>query len=82
MSEPIISLTVTVIEAAFHDRWGVWLSDTGWWWAARTHSLTSADVTAGCVPYLQAASSEELTERIRQQDQLTTSVALSPEDPT
>jgi hypothetical protein len=39
-------------------------------------------VTAGCVPYLQAASSEELTERIRQQDQLTTSVALSPEDPT
>jgi hypothetical protein len=62
--------TAEAIEADFGGRWGVWLSDTGHWWAARTGPLTSAQLNAGCVPFLQADNPDELTERIRQQDRL------------
>jgi hypothetical protein len=65
------------IEADFGGRWGVWLSDTGRWWAARTDGLTSAQLNAGCVPFLQADTPDELTERIRDQDQI--SPDLAPE---
>ena len=58
------------IEAGFGGRWGVWLSDTGRWWATRTGPLTSAQLNAGCVPFLQADNPDELTERIGQQDRL------------
>jgi hypothetical protein len=57
----------TAIEALFGGQWGVWRSDTGWWWAARRHALTADDLAAGCVPYLQAHSPEDLTEQIRRQ---------------
>jgi hypothetical protein len=64
------SATAEAIEADFGGRWGVWLSDTGRWWAARTSTLTSAQLNAGCVPFLQADNPDELTERIREQDRL------------
>jgi hypothetical protein len=60
------------IEAEFGGRWGVWLSDTGRWWAARTSTLTSDQANAGCVPFIEADSPGELTEHIRQQDHLST----------
>jgi hypothetical protein len=62
--------TVADIEAAFDRRWGVWVSDTGCWWATRAQALSAEDLSVGCVPYIQAESPEELTERIHQQDQL------------
>jgi hypothetical protein len=62
--------TARAIEADFGGRWGVWLSDTGRWWAARTNVLTSAEFNAGCVPFIQAGHPDELTERIREQDRL------------
>lgn len=62
--------TADAIEAGFGGRWGVWLSDTGRWWAARTGPLTSAQLNAGCVPFLEADNPDELTERICQQDRL------------
>jgi hypothetical protein len=62
--------TAEAIEAGFGGRWGVWLSDTGRWWAARTRALTSDQLNAGCVPFIQADNPDELTERIRQQDRL------------
>jgi hypothetical protein len=65
-----LSAVVAAIEANFAGRWAVWLSDTGWWWATRTSALTSAEVSAGRVPHLQASSLDELAERIRQQDGL------------
>ena len=65
-----LSATTAAIEAAFNGRWGVWLSDTGWWWAARIHALTAEELTAGCAPFLHADNPEELAERIRQQQQL------------
>jgi hypothetical protein len=62
--------TAEAIEARFGGRWGVWLSDTGRWWAARTRALTSDQLNAGCVPFIQADNPDDLTERIRQQDRL------------
>jgi hypothetical protein len=66
-----VAATVAAIEAATASRWGVWLSDTGWWWAARTDALSAQDLSAGCVPFLHADDPDELAERIRQQDRLT-----------
>lgn len=62
--------TAKAIEADFGGRWGVWQSDTGRWWATRTRLLTSAQLNAGCVPYIEADNPEELIERIRRQDRL------------
>jgi hypothetical protein len=62
--------TAEAIESDFGGRWGVWLSDTGRWWATRTSPLTSAELNAGCVPFIEADNPDELTERIRQQDRL------------
>jgi len=63
--------TAEAIEADFGGRWGVWLSDTGRWWAARTGPLTSTQLNAGSVPFIEADNPDELTERIRDQDRLT-----------
>jgi hypothetical protein len=64
------AIEAEAIEADFGGRWGVWLSDTGRWWAARTVALTSAQLNEGCVPFIQADTPDELTERIREQDRL------------
>jgi hypothetical protein len=62
------------IEAAFDGRWGVWRSDTGWWWATRTNALTADELANGCVPFIHADNPDELSERVRQQDELTHSI--------
>jgi hypothetical protein len=66
-----VAATVAAIEAVFNGRWGVWVSDTGWWWAARTGALTPAELAAGCAPFIQADNPDELSERICDQDRLT-----------
>jgi serine/threonine-protein kinase RsbW len=72
MSEqpPTVTATVEALEAATNGRWGIWLSDTGWWWAARTQTLAAAELAAGCLHFIHADNPDELAERIRQQDQL------------
>lgn len=72
MSEqrPSLAAAIAAIESAFDGRWGVWLSDTGWWWATRAEALTAAELAAGCVPFIHADNPDELSERIRQQDEL------------
>jgi hypothetical protein len=67
-----LAATVAAIERAFEGRWAVWLSDSGWWWATRTRSLSPREIAVGCIPFVQADDPGELTERIRQQDLLTT----------
>ncbi len=62
--------TAEVIEATFGGRWGVWLSETGRWWGARTEALTSNETSAGCVPFVQAGTPAELTARLHEQDAL------------
>lgn len=66
-----LAATLAAIETACDGRWGVWMSDTGWCWAARTVTLASDQLSAGGVQFLQADNPEELAERIRQQDKLT-----------
>jgi hypothetical protein len=58
------------LEAAFGGRWGIWLSDTGRWWAARRSALSSAELSAGCVPFLRADGPSALAERIRSQEDM------------
>jgi hypothetical protein len=65
------SLTATDIEAACGGRWGVWQSDTGQWWAARTQPLTASQLAAGGVSFLRAATPDELKQAISDEERLT-----------
>lgn len=67
------SLTAEGIEAACGGRWGVWQSDTGRWWAARTQPLTASQLAAGGVPFLQATAPDELKQAISDEERLTDS---------
>jgi hypothetical protein len=67
-----ITSSAEAIEAAFGGRWGVWLSDTGWWWAARCEPLNLAALGAGCVPFLRAQTLAALAERIQDEEDLHT----------
>jgi hypothetical protein len=67
------SLTAAGIEAACGGRWGVWQSDTGQWWAARTQPLTASQLAAGGVPFLRADTADELQQAISDEEQLTDS---------
>jgi hypothetical protein len=65
------SLTAADIEAACGGRWGIWQSDTGQWWAARTQPLKASQLAAGGVPFLRAATAGELKQAISDEEQLT-----------
>jgi hypothetical protein len=69
-TQPSITSTVEAMETVFDGRWGIWLSDTGRWWASRRDSLSAADLGAGCVPFLRADTADELAERIQEQEAL------------
>ncbi len=66
------SATAAGIEAEFAGRWAMWLSDSGQWWAARRQALSAEDLAVGCVPYPQADSLDELRNRVRDEEALTT----------
>jgi hypothetical protein len=80
MSEesPSLAATIAAIESDFGGRWGIWLSDTGWWWATRTEALDARELALGCVPFIHADNPDELSERIRQQDDLARPVPGGP----
>jgi len=67
------SLTAADIETAHGGRWGVWQSDTGQWWAARTQPLTAGQLNAGAVAFLRAATSDDLKQAISDEERLTDS---------
>jgi hypothetical protein len=67
-SDSNVAATAAGIDAKFDGRWGIWLSDTGRWWAARRQPLSAEDLAAGRVPYLQADSPDELTDRIKDEE--------------
>jgi hypothetical protein len=62
--------TAALLEAAFDERWGIWLSDTGHWWATRREPLNANALNAGCVSFLRAGNPDELTGQIREQEEL------------
>jgi hypothetical protein len=41
------STVAATAEAGFDGRWGIWLSDTGQWWAARRQALSAEEMAAG-----------------------------------
>jgi hypothetical protein len=53
-----------------YERWRVWLSDTGKWWAARKDALTAGELSSGAVPFLQADDPDELRQKIEAEEQL------------
>lgn len=67
---PSVTATAAAIEDATDGRWIVWLSETGWWWASRTRSLTAHELSSGSIHYIQADEPCELSDRIRHQDAL------------
>lgn len=71
------SVSAADIEAAYDGRWGVWQSDTGQWWAARTQPLTASHLTAGAVPFLRADTPGELMKAISDEER-STSTAKEP----
>ncbi len=64
-------LTAADFETACRGRWSVWQSETGQWWAARSRPLTAAQLAAGGVPFLRAATPEELSQAIGDEERLT-----------
>lgn len=62
------------LETEFGDRWGVWRSSTGRWWAARRDALSAAELGAGCTPFLRADDLTELASQIEAQEDLCHSV--------
>jgi hypothetical protein len=68
--KPRLTRTAETLEAAFGGRWGIWLSDTGRWWASHRGALTAAELAAGCVPFVRADTSSQLAERIQAQEDL------------
>ena len=60
---------------ADYERWRVWLSDTGKWWAARREALTANELSAGGVPFLQADDPDELGQKIDAEEHLTDRLA-------
>lgn len=79
MNEEIAGACTTgMLEAAFGGRWGVWLSDSGYWWAARRAALSPAELSAGCIPFLRAEAPAQLAERIRAQEELSARIADYP----
>jgi hypothetical protein len=68
--KPRLTRTAETLEAAFGGRWGIWLSDTGRWWASHRAALSSAELAAGCVPFVRADTSSQLAERIQAQEDL------------
>jgi hypothetical protein len=71
--QPTRTGAAKTLEAIFGGRWGIWLSDTGRWWATRRAALTAAELTAGCVPYLRAETESRLAEHIQAQEELSLS---------
>ena len=66
-----VKATVAAIEDTFDGHWGVWLSDTGNWWASRRGALTAAQLNAGCTPYyLRAQDPDQLKRYITEQENL------------
>jgi hypothetical protein len=50
--------------------WQTWVSTTGRWWAVREATLTSRQISAGCLRQVHAATQEGLGKRISDQEAL------------
>ena len=81
MTDPCHSDITAELESAFGDRWGIWVSDTGRWWASRRQALTATQVGAGCKPFIHAGTAEELAGHLSDQTQLEPAAGDAPPAP-
>jgi hypothetical protein len=78
---------VTALRDGWHEAtpgppgWRVWISASGRWWAIRRQPMTAAQIAAGALPLLDAATGTSLAARIRQQDHLHTVQPARPQAP-
>ena len=75
-SDPSVTALLAAIEA--DGRWAAWVSDTGWWWVARTETLTASEIAAGCLPFVHADTPQELAERVQEQNRLPPGLGGTP----
>jgi anti-sigma regulatory factor (Ser/Thr protein kinase) len=67
------AITAPDIERLFPG-WGVWVSDTGLWWAARLVNLSPAQLRAGGRSFLRGQDSEDLMGSVEEQERLLSSM--------
>lgn len=67
------AITPADIERLFPG-WGVWVSDTGRWWAARLVNLSAAELRAGGRPFLRGLDSADLMGSVEEQERLLSSM--------
>lgn len=65
---PFAVVTTDAIEAAFGGRWGIWLSYTGRWWAARHDGPNPGGPGAPAVLLVRADDPDQLKARIQEQE--------------
>jgi hypothetical protein len=54
-----------------HPRWQVWRSDeSGHWWAALRGRLKRREADAGCTPFANGSSAEDLAAVLAREDEL------------
>jgi hypothetical protein len=53
---------------AEHLDWGVWVSDTGRWWASRRRQLNATEQAAGKALFLRADGAPALAELLAEQE--------------
>lgn len=71
-SNPAGAITPPDVEGLF-PAWGVWVSDTGRWWAARLANLSPAELRAGCRPFVRGLTGADVIDGIEEQEQLLSS---------
>jgi hypothetical protein len=64
------AVTPEAIETAFGGRWGIWLSGTGRWWAARQPEPSVAGPDPAGVLLVRADDPDQLKARIQEQEAL------------
>lgn len=64
------AVTVDAIATAFDGRWGIWLSGTGRWWAARQEGPSAAGPGTAGVLLVRADDPDQLRARIQEQEAL------------
>lgn len=64
------ALTADAIATAFDGRWGIWLSGTGRWWAARQEGPSTAGQATAGVQLVRADDPDQLRARIQEREAL------------
>jgi hypothetical protein len=64
------ALTADAIATAFDGRWGIWLSGTGRWWAARQEGPSAAGQATAGVQLVRADDPDQLRARIQEREAL------------